>query len=131
VLELYQGLRGSDQLRRFELTAILIGIAIITHVSGDPDAAVSAWEVVQSTCSEIEPSLHYASVIADYSINELDLQRGRQPDIVVNNRASEGISKVGKQYHFTGLGVLWPNILTERFTAHGHDRIVNQLSMFR
>ncbi|KAI1500926.1 hypothetical protein F5X99DRAFT_384388 [Biscogniauxia marginata] len=106
---------------RMNQLSVLIGLAIIDHLNGRVESALGAWNAALAASKQCLPT-GYTDVIISYSTSELEARRGAtaQSDIL---RSYTGtlFARTGRQYHFLGLGSLWPDIIGGWLTALGKE----------
>ncbi|RYC58379.1 hypothetical protein CHU98_g7838 [Xylaria longipes] len=123
----YRDLAASDQFQWLERIAILLGLAITEHVAGEPDGATRAWETVLSFCREIRLARGHTQIMVDFALAELQLRQGGEATAALVQARAE-LVRVGRQFHFTGLGTTWSDVLSSWLVGHGHSKIGHEAS---
>ncbi|KAH8889926.1 hypothetical protein GQ53DRAFT_184571 [Thozetella sp. PMI_491] len=97
---------------KMQLFRTLCGIAILSHVQSNPQTAWACWDealVASRACNW--PEGHSDLIIA-YSKAELAYRLGRTADGDKLRSYAAGLyQSTGQQYHFVGLGSVWPKML--------------------
>ncbi|KAI1469450.1 uncharacterized protein F4812DRAFT_423121 [Daldinia caldariorum] len=114
----------SNYFEKMDHLSILMGRAIVQHMSGQIEAALDAWQKALTTSTAWLPT-GYTDLIIAYSMSELETRRGNYvlADILAGH-TKVLLTQTGLQHHFIGLGSLWPVIVGRWRVAHGHDPIV-------
>ncbi|KAI1442409.1 hypothetical protein F5Y02DRAFT_429962 [Annulohypoxylon stygium] len=109
---------------RMDYLSMIMGIAIIQHMSSQVQAALKAWKRALATSIEWL-STGYTDLIISYSMNELEIRR--EDHVLADTLASHTrmlLSKIGRQHHFLGLGSVWPNIIGKWLLNNGQSPIL-------
>ncbi|KAI1207657.1 uncharacterized protein F4807DRAFT_434056 [Annulohypoxylon truncatum] len=110
VQTMYRELEPNNHLIWVDRIAVSIGMAITEHWSGQYEPAIRNWQGVRDLTRKLELPLGYTDVIVDFSICELNFRFGRAglSDVI---KARESLASIGRQYYFTALGSIWPDLL--------------------
>lgn len=120
--KLYSELQGCKELDWLETVSTSMGYAIVKHVWLQIEPAIDAWRHVRNVSRECGLPVGYTDMISTYSLGDLECRRGRLAEAdVYAHQAKEIFSFTRKQYHFTGLGTVWLDILMQWFTASGRE----------
>lgn len=119
---LYGELQESQGLDWLDIVSISVGYAMAKHISLQIEPAIDAWRHVRHVSRKYGMPVGYTDMVSAYSLSDLECKRGgvAESDIYAR-QAKEIFSSTGKQYHFTGLGTIWLDILTQWFSASGRE----------
>ncbi|CAJ2505637.1 Uu.00g130310.m01.CDS01 [Anthostomella pinea] len=101
-----------------------LGLAMVTHLEGQVEPALDAWQAALAVSKQCLPT-GYTDMIISYSTSELEARRGAttQSDVFCSY-ARTLLARTGRQYHFVGLGTLWPDIIGRWLTTLGRHPVV-------
>ncbi|KAI1382605.1 uncharacterized protein F4822DRAFT_423431 [Hypoxylon trugodes] len=118
VQAMYQELESNNRLLWVDRIAVSIGIAITEHLSGQLEPAMRNWQGVRDLSRDLGLPFGYTDVVVDFSICELKFRYGRTElsDVI---RARDLLASTGRQYHFTALGSIWPDLLEKWLPQYG------------
>ncbi|RYP31953.1 hypothetical protein DL767_005494 [Monosporascus sp. MG133] len=126
--DIYQDLRAhpfpATYFGKIDHLSVLMGLAIADHLNGQVDNALRAWQAALAA-SQALLLTGYTDMIQAYSTSELQIRRGAgtQAD-VLGNYAKALFARTGRQYHFTGIGSFWPDILNIWYAASGRQPVI-------
>ncbi|KAI1462868.1 hypothetical protein F4805DRAFT_409548 [Annulohypoxylon moriforme] len=122
--EISRHFHPSNYYENMDHLSILMGRAIIQHISGQIKAALQEWKRALATSITWLPT-GYTDMIIYYSISELEARRGDQvmSDVSVNVTKAL-LPQTGRQHYFLGLGSLWPDIVGRWRLDRGQDPII-------
>ncbi|KAI1086019.1 hypothetical protein F5B19DRAFT_480701 [Rostrohypoxylon terebratum] len=104
--------------------SILLGIAMVHHLEGQIDLALEAWQgALTNSQKYLAPG--YTDMIVYYSISELEVKRRdvTRSDFL-ETQARSMFSRTGRQYHFIGLGSLWPEVIRKLLMECGRQAVI-------
>ncbi|KAI1382549.1 uncharacterized protein F4822DRAFT_423507 [Hypoxylon trugodes] len=102
----------------------LFGLALVDHLNGRLDSALSAWHDTLVASHQYLPT-GYTDMIISYSTSELEGRRGANAQsTILEGQARTLFSRTGRQHHFAGLGSTWPDIIGEWLLAQGRSPVV-------
>ncbi|KAF2180925.1 hypothetical protein K469DRAFT_266925 [Zopfia rhizophila CBS 207.26] len=103
-------LRKVGKINRFR---ILAALAILEHLQGSPILALARWDEAQAASRDCGWSEGYSDMIVMYSKCELMCRLGNTHESeYLLQKALQLYQTTGRQYHFTGLGSVWPDYVS-------------------
>ncbi|KAI1382599.1 uncharacterized protein F4822DRAFT_423434 [Hypoxylon trugodes] len=127
--KMFQELSGSlvlptSYFSKMNHLSVLLGLAMVNHLEGQMDSALGAWQEALAVSQRYLPQ-GYTDMVICYSTSELEVRRGAtvRSDIL-ESQAREFFVRTGRQYHFTGLGTIWPDIIGRSLMARGRVPII-------
>lgn len=117
---LYGELQESEDSDWLERVLTGIGCAVLKHIGLQIEPAINAWHHVRNLSRECGLCVGYTDMVSVYSLSDLEFRRGglAESDIYVR-QARDIFVHTGKQYHFSGLGTIWLNILQQWLSVNG------------
>ena len=101
------------------------GLAIVHHIGNNFQEALVAWEEAEQVARTLCEQPGYAAMITLYSRSQIAYQLGVEEAADLNCRARELWEVVGRrQFYFTGLGSIWPDVLGWFEEKAGRKRII-------
>ncbi|KAI1207664.1 uncharacterized protein F4807DRAFT_173722 [Annulohypoxylon truncatum] len=122
--ELLSGFKAASYFSRMDHLSILIGIATIHHMDGQLDYALEGWQKALAASQQyLSPG--YTDMIIYYSMSELESRRAASArSDMLENQARDLFARTGRQYHFVGLGSMWPEIIGKSLVARGRRPVI-------
>ncbi|KAJ2971361.1 hypothetical protein NUW58_g9439 [Xylaria curta] len=92
--------------------SIAAALAILAHLRGDFDTALAEWNHTLDLARGRGLLGSYIKRLVAYSTNDLLLRRGSAGMADPEDNIQTLSARIGRQYHFLGLGTTWPDILS-------------------
>lgn len=115
---LYGDIQGCKELDWLEILSISVGCAIVKHIRLQVEPAIDAWRHVRLVSRKYALPVGYTDMVSAYALSDLEFRRGGITESDIYARQAKEIFS-GRQYHFTGLGTIWLDMLMQWFSANG------------
>jgi tetratricopeptide (TPR) repeat protein len=118
-------LSGAGLVERFRRFSVSIGLAVICRLEGDFEKARIYWATVFEETQIFGWNDGYLHMIIEYSRCELELSCGLDEKARAHKLRAEEINKTHhhRQYHFTGFGSVWPDIVGRILQSKGWPKL--------
>ncbi|KFA80735.1 hypothetical protein S40288_11671 [Stachybotrys chartarum IBT 40288] len=115
-------------MAKHNLFVVRSGVAIVHHIAGNFQEADAAWKSAQQAAEALCKKPGYAAMIVLYSRSQIAYHLQSEEAQSLNDEAKRLWQEVGRQFYFTGLGTIWPEILGDIEEEKGRERIIPELN---
>ena len=124
--ELHNTYQTEDQSKvaRMDCVRFLAGLAIITQLEGQLEAAYSYWKLALDTVEKCSSGPGFIEMIVAYSMSEVTRRRGESDSFGLAEQAESLFRKTGRQFYFTILGTVWPDLVGDLIECNGGRRMI-------
>ena len=113
-----------SKVAKMEYLRTLAGLAIISQLEGQLEAASSYWKSASDTAEKCSSKPGFIEMIIAYSMIEIRLRLGDSNSVGLAQEAQSLFRITGRQFYFTMLGTVWPNLVGDLIECNGGCRII-------
>lgn len=123
LLNTYQ-IEDQSKAARMDCIRILAGLAIIPQLKGQLEAAYSYWKFALDTAEKCSLEPGFIEMIVAYSMSEITQRLGESGSIGLTKQAKSLLRITGRQFYFTILGTVWPDLVGDLIEYNGGRRMI-------